>query len=131
MKGRFGAAEAARRPQPKPVLPLNDLVLFPSMVAPLVINTKRSTKLVEEIGAAERLWERAGGARINFVMTEGDTLYALRCSGYDTADPVRYYPDDDPSGLPRERWRGHAHLLYANWLNYYVYQETPYNLSEL
>lgn len=45
--------------------------------------------------------------------------------------PQNYYPDDDPSQPPQVRWRGHAHLLYANWLNYYVYQDTPYNLDEI
>lgn len=45
--------------------------------------------------------------------------------------PVNYYPDDDPSRHPVVRWRGHSSLLFANWLNYYVYQETPYNLDEI
>jgi homoserine O-succinyltransferase len=43
--------------------------------------------------------------------------------------PSNYYPDDDPSKPPLVRWRGHANLLFANWLNYYVYQVTPYNLN--
>jgi homoserine O-succinyltransferase/O-acetyltransferase len=42
--------------------------------------------------------------------------------------PENYYPHDDPSQLPRVQWRGHASLLYANWLNYYVYQVTPFDL---
>jgi homoserine O-succinyltransferase len=45
--------------------------------------------------------------------------------------PKNYYPDDDPSRPPLVRWRGHANLLYANWLNYYVYQVTPYNLKHI
>jgi len=45
--------------------------------------------------------------------------------------PKNYFPDDDPDKAPIVRWRGHANLLFANWLNYYVYQETPYDLSEL
>jgi homoserine O-succinyltransferase len=45
--------------------------------------------------------------------------------------PRNYYPDDDPNQPPLVRWRGHAHLLYSNWLNYYVYQETPYDLGVL
>ncbi len=45
--------------------------------------------------------------------------------------PVNYYPNDDPSRPPVVRWRGHSNLLFSNWLNYYVYQETPYNLDEL
>jgi homoserine O-succinyltransferase len=45
--------------------------------------------------------------------------------------PANYYPADDPARVPEVRWRGHAHLLYANWLNYYVYQETPYDLDAI
>ncbi|MHB1394403.1 MAG: homoserine O-acetyltransferase MetA [Clostridia bacterium] len=45
--------------------------------------------------------------------------------------PYCYYPGDDPSKEPVVTWRGHANLLFSNWLNYYVYQETPYNLGEI
>lgn len=45
--------------------------------------------------------------------------------------PKNYFPGDDPSQPPVVRWRGHANLLFANWLNYHVYQETPYDLAEL
>jgi len=45
--------------------------------------------------------------------------------------PVNYYAGDDPANQPLVRWKSAANLLFANWLNYYVYQETPYNLSEL
>ena len=41
--------------------------------------------------------------------------------------PCNYFPDDDPTKQPLYTWRGHGHLLYANWLNYFVYQETPYD----
>jgi homoserine O-succinyltransferase len=44
--------------------------------------------------------------------------------------PGNYYPGDDPAKPPVVRWRAHAHLFFANWLNY-VYQETPYDLTEL
>ena len=47
------------------------------------------------------------------------------------APPKNYYPNDDPSCAPVVRWRSHGNLLFANWLNYYVYQETPYDLSEM
>ncbi len=42
--------------------------------------------------------------------------------------PVNYYPGDDDSKPPIVRWRGHGNLLYSNWLNYFVYQTTPYDL---
>jgi homoserine O-succinyltransferase len=45
--------------------------------------------------------------------------------------PENYYPNDDPTCAPVVRWRGHSSLLFANWLNYYVYQVTPYNLDEI
>lgn len=43
--------------------------------------------------------------------------------------PVNYYPDDDPTKKPVLTWRGHANTLYTNWINYYVYQVTPYELK--
>ena len=51
--------------------------------------------------------------------------------GLPIAPPKNYYPNDDPSQPPIFRWRAHAHLLYSNWLNYYVYQNTPYDLDKL
>lgn len=45
--------------------------------------------------------------------------------------PKNYFPGDDPSKAPIVRWRGHANMLFANWLNYYVYQETPFDLKNL
>lgn len=45
--------------------------------------------------------------------------------------PVNYYPDNDPENPPLMKWRSAANLLFANWLNYYVYQETPYNPDEI
>ncbi|OHD17696.1 MAG: homoserine O-succinyltransferase [Spirochaetes bacterium GWB1_59_5] len=45
--------------------------------------------------------------------------------------PTNYFPGDDPRKAPPMTWRAHAHLLYANWLNYCVYQETPYDLGAL
>lgn len=45
--------------------------------------------------------------------------------------PRNYFPGDDPTRTPQVRWRGHANLLFANWLNYYVYQVTPYNIKHI
>jgi len=51
--------------------------------------------------------------------------------GLDTKVPRNYYPDDNPSLRPIVKWRSHANLLFSNWLNYYVYQETPYDMKEI
>ena len=45
--------------------------------------------------------------------------------------PKNYYPDNDPSKPPIVSWRSHANLLYSNWLNYFVYQTTPYDLKNI
>ena len=52
-------------------------------------------------------------------------------AGRDIRVPCNYYPGDDPERDPLFRWRAHGHLLYTNWLNYYVYQNTPYDLDLL
>ncbi|MFH1512184.1 MAG: homoserine O-succinyltransferase [Bacillota bacterium] len=44
--------------------------------------------------------------------------------------PENYFPDNDPKNLPRVNWHAHASLLFSNWLNYFVYQETPYDLRK-
>lgn len=45
--------------------------------------------------------------------------------------PLNYYRNDDPSQPPLVTWRAHGNLLFQNWLNYYVYQETPYDISDI
>lgn len=45
--------------------------------------------------------------------------------------PYNYYRNDDPSQPPLVTWRAHGNLLFQNWLNYYVYQETPYNINDI
>ena len=52
-------------------------------------------------------------------------------AGIDIQIPANYFTDDDPAQSPIVRWRSCAHLLYANWLNYCVYQTTPYDISEI
>lgn len=51
--------------------------------------------------------------------------------GKNPSVPVNYYPDNDPSKAPIVRWKAHANLLYSNWLNYFVYQETPYDINTI
>ena len=45
--------------------------------------------------------------------------------------PVNYFPEDDPTKRPHLQWRAHSNNLYSNWLNYYVYQETPYDINQI
>ena len=45
--------------------------------------------------------------------------------------PKNYFPDDNPENPPLVTWRAHANLLYSNWLNYFVYQTTPYDINEI
>jgi homoserine O-succinyltransferase len=66
---------------------------------------------------------------------DADTL-ALEYSrdikkGLPVGVPKNYFPGDDPTAAPLVYWRAHAQLLYSNWLNYYVYQSTPYDISRV
>ena len=51
--------------------------------------------------------------------------------GIDPALPCNYYPNNDATRKPVKSWRCHANMLYTNWLNYYVYQNTPYEWNEI
>ncbi len=52
-------------------------------------------------------------------------------AGKEIEIPQNYFHDNDPSKPPRVIWRSHANLLFSNWLNYYVYQETPYDITKI
>lgn len=54
-----------------------------------------------------------------------------RAKGLTDTFPLHYFPGDDPDKEPLMTWKSHANLLFSNWLNYCVYQETPYRLEEL
>jgi len=60
-----------------------------------------------------------------------DEYYRDLEKGDDVSIPQNYFPNDDTSSEPIVTWRSHASLLFTNWLNYYVYQETPYNFEEI
>lgn len=51
--------------------------------------------------------------------------------GMNPSIPANYYIGDNPQNPPIVRWRSHANLLFANWLNYFVYQETPYDIRDI
>ena len=52
-------------------------------------------------------------------------------AGLPISVPENYYPNDDDTQPPRVSWRGHANLLFSNWLNYFVYQTTPYDITQI
>ncbi|MEX2326915.1 MAG: homoserine O-succinyltransferase, partial [Pseudomonadales bacterium] len=52
-------------------------------------------------------------------------------AGINPAVPEHYFPDDNPAKEPIVTWKSHGNLLFANWLNYYVYQLTPYDVSRI
>ncbi|MBQ3022703.1 MAG: homoserine O-succinyltransferase [Clostridia bacterium] len=52
-------------------------------------------------------------------------------AGLNPLVPENYFPDDDPSKEPLVSWRSHANLIYSNWLNYFVYQSTPYDIKDI
>ena len=52
-------------------------------------------------------------------------------AGMNPEIPKNYFPDDDPEREPVVTWRGHANLIYSNWLNYFVYQNTPYDITKI
>ena len=64
-----------------------------------------------------------------------DTLYKEYqrdvAAGIDIQVPANYFPDDDPAKMPLVKWRSCAHLLYTNWLNYCVYQTSPYDIADI
>jgi homoserine O-succinyltransferase/O-acetyltransferase len=63
--------------------------------------------------------------------TLGQEYVRDRIRGLDPDIPRNYYPEDDSVRTPPLRWQSHASLFFSNWLNYFVYQRTPYDLTEL
>ncbi len=63
--------------------------------------------------------------------TLADEYYRDLEKGMNPKIPCHYFPDDDPAKKPVVRWRSTGQLIFSNWLNYYVYQSTPYDLSEV
>ena len=66
---------------------------------------------------------------------DGDTLKKEylrdKAKGLDIAIPKNYFPNDDDKKEPIVRWRSCANLFYSNWLNYFVYQATPYDITKI
>ena len=114
-------------------------------------HSRNTTVLLEDVLACEKLKvlaasEKAGlyaaateGGRQIFITGhseyDADTLKNeyLRDlkQGLNPRVPEHYFPDDDPTRPPLVNWRSHANLLYMNWLNYFVYQSTPYDIETI
>ncbi|MBP3459072.1 MAG: homoserine O-succinyltransferase [Lachnospiraceae bacterium] len=100
-------------------------------------NCKELTVLAESEEAGVYL-AMAGEGKQFFVMghseydrlTLRDEYFRDVNKGLEIAVPKNYFPDDDPNQRPHLQWRSHSNNLYSNWLNYYVYQITPYDLNE-
>ena len=80
---------------------------------------------------AVRLYRRADG-HFEYAPNTLDKEYKRDVGKRDDVElPKNYYYHDDPNEEPLVTWRAHANLFYSNWINYYVYQETPYNIDEI
>ncbi|MBQ6595476.1 MAG: homoserine O-succinyltransferase [Clostridia bacterium] len=117
----------------------------------LVPHSRHTTVRREDIAAvpALKILAESETAGVYAVSTDGGTqIFITGHSEYDADTlereylrdkeaglpievPVNYYPNDDDSRRPLCTWRSSAHLLYSNWLNYFVYQTTPYALDEI
>lgn len=103
-----------------------------------IIREKRLKILAESVQAGVYAVSTSGGRQI-FITGHSeydaltlDTEYRRDLkAGRNPKIPENYYFEDDPSRSPNMRWRSHAHLQFANWLNYFVYQETPYDLEQM
>ena len=63
--------------------------------------------------------------------TLADEYFRDKGKGLEIEIPMNYFENDNPENKPLVRWRSHANLLFANWLNYFVYQRTPYNIHRI
>jgi homoserine O-succinyltransferase len=63
--------------------------------------------------------------------TLADEYHRDRAAGLNPMLPINYFPNDDASSTPRASWRSHGYLFFSNWLNYCVYQATPFDLEKI
>lgn len=103
------------------------------------IKAKKELKILASSKEAGIYAITADGGRRIFITGhseyDGDTLYNEYIrdinAGLNTPMPKNYFPNDDPSKPPLVTWRAHANLLFSNWLNYFVYQTTPYDIKKI
>lgn len=117
-------------------------------LAPHSRHTEIRKEDIEKIGALEVVSESPEAGVYIVVNHEGRQIFVTGHSEYDPntlkdeferdvskglpiEPPVNYFPGNDPLKPPMVRWKSHANLLYYNWLNYYVYQATPFNINEI
>lgn len=98
----------------------NLMVLADSEVAGICIAMAKNGKQIFVFGHPE--YDR---------MTLDEEYKRDTAKGLDIAIPENYYPNNDPSQKPLLTWRAHCNTMYSNWLNYYVYQVTPYDVDSI
>lgn len=111
---------------------------YTEISAEKIHNCKELTVLAESEEAGVLLAMADGGRQI---FIQGHFEYDRRtleaeyqrdvAKGIEIEVPVHYFPDDDPKKRPMLLWRAHGNTLYSNWLNYYVYQNTPYEIEKV
>ncbi len=116
-------------------------------MAPHSRHTEVRTEDIRKVKELTILAESEEAGVFLAIADEGRRIFCDGASGYDryTLDkeykrdkekglpiepPVNYYPDDDDTKKPNLQWRSHGNILYSNWLNYYVYQQTPYEFID-
>lgn len=117
----------------------------------MVPHSRHTTVSVDEVSGHSELKMLSSSVEAGFYMAvslDGKQIFVSGHSEYDSDTlkqeylrdksrgmdprlPYRYFPENDPSKEPESTWKSHAHLLYSNWLNYYVYQATPYRLDDI
>ena len=103
------------------------------------IAKKKGLKIISESEQSGVYMVMARGGREFFITghpeyapnTLGDEYQRDLDKGLDIALPANYFRHNDPAQGPLVRWKSHANLLYTNWLNYFVYQETPYDINTI
>ena len=113
-----------------------------------VPQSRHTTFLTEDIQKADGLKVLSSSERAGVTTKNGRQIFITGHSEYDARTleseylrdkalgkeikiPENYYPNDDPTKPPIVSWRAHANLLFSNWLNYFVYQSTPYDIKKV
>jgi len=101
-----------------------------------IFNCEELVLLAKSYEAGAYLMQNHSGSQIYITghpeydrMTLDKEYHRDRDAGLDPLVPENYYPNGEPENQPSLTWRNHANTLYTNWLNYYVYQATPYDLD--